>query len=97
MWVLYGLYGVYYGLAYGTAKALVADLVPAELRGTAYGTYNATLGLIDFPASLIAGLLWQGIAPSAPFFFGAAMALAAGVLMLLWKMPAKMPADTDVP
>jgi len=87
MWLLYALYGVYYGLAYGTAKALVADLVPAGLRGTAYGTYNATLGLIDFPASLIAGLLWQNIAPSAPFFFGAALALAAAVLMLLWKPP----------
>ncbi|MFZ5918948.1 MAG: MFS transporter [Chloroflexota bacterium] len=87
MWLLYALYGVYYGLAYGTAKALVADLVPAGLRGTAYGTYNATLGLIDFPASLIAGLLWQKVAPSAPFFFGAALALAAAVLMLLWKPP----------
>ena len=95
IWVLYALYGVYYGLAYGTTKALVADLVPAELRGTAYGTYNAVLGILDFPASLIAGLLWQGVggwqgfgAP-APFLFGAAMALSAAVLMILWKPPAK--------
>ena len=88
VWVLYALYGVYYGLAYGTSKAMVADLVPAELRGTAYGTYNATLGLLDFPASLVAGLLWQGLGPSAPFFFGAALALAASVLMILWKPPA---------
>ena len=91
VWALYALYGVYYGLAYGTAKAFVADLVPVELRGTAYGTYNATLGLLDFPASLIAGLLWQGVGswdgfgPSAPFLFGAAMALIAAVLMLMWK------------
>jgi MFS family permease len=90
VWMLYVLYGVYYGLAYGTSKALVADLVPTALRGTAYGTYNATLGLLDFPASLIAGLLWQGIGPSAPFFFGAAMALAASVLMALWKPPARV-------
>jgi MFS family permease len=94
IWVLYALYGVYYGLAYGTAKALVADLVPAALRGTAFGTYNATLGLLDFPASLIAGLLWQGIGswqglgPSAPFLFGAAMAVIAAVLMILWQPPA---------
>ena len=87
VWVLYALYGVYYGLAYGTSKAMVADLVPAELRGTAYGTYNATLGLLDFPASLIAGLLWQAISPSAPFYFGAALALIAAVLMLLWRAP----------
>jgi MFS family permease len=87
VWVLYVLYGVYYGLAYGTSKAMVADLVPAELRGTAYGTYNATLGLLDFPASLIAGLLWQTVSPSAPFYFGALMALGAALLMLWWKPP----------
>jgi MFS family permease len=85
VWVLYVLYGVYYGLAYGTTKAMVADLVPAELRGTAYGTYNATMGLLDFPASLIAGLLWQALGPSVPFLFGAALALTAAVLMALWK------------
>jgi MFS family permease len=91
VWALYGLYGVYYGLAYGTTKAMVADLVPAELRGTAYGTYNAVLGLLDFPASLIAGLLWQGVGgwqgfgASAPFFFGAGLSLLAAVLMIVWK------------
>jgi MFS family permease len=91
VWALYAIYGVYYGLAYGTAKALVADLVPVELRGTAYGTYNAVLGLLDLPASLIAGLLWQGVGswpgfgPSAPFFFGAAQASIAAILMMLWK------------
>lgn len=95
VWVLYALYGVYYGLAYGTTKALVADLVPAELRGTAYGTYNAVLGMIDLPASVIAGVLWEGVgswqgfgAP-APFLFGAVMALSAAVLMILWKPPVK--------
>jgi MFS family permease len=97
IWVLYALYGVYYGLAYGTAKAMVADLVPVELRGTAYGTYNATLGLLDFPASFIAGLLWQGLGPwaglgpSAPFLFGAALALAAAVLMIIWKPSVSQP------
>jgi MFS family permease len=91
VWVVYALYGLYYGLAYGTAKAMVADLVPAELRGTAYGTYNATIGILAFPASIIAGLLWQGagswqgLGPSAPFLFGAAMALVAAILMALWK------------
>ncbi len=97
IWVLYILYGLYYGLAYGTAKAMVADLVPAELRGTAYGTYNAVLGMIDLPASLIAGLLWQGMGdwggfgPSAPFLFGAGAAMLATVLMAIWlrKTPAQ--------
>lgn len=91
IWMLYAFYGAYYALTYGTAKAMVADLVPADLRGTAYGTYNAMLGLIDFPASLIAGLLWQGLGgwsgfgPSAPFFFGASCSLLAALLMLAWR------------
>jgi MFS family permease len=88
VWLLYALYGVYYGLAYGTAKAMVADIVPEALRGTAYGTYNAVLGILDLPASLIAGILWQGVGtwagfgPSAPFIFGGVMALVAAILMV---------------
>jgi MFS family permease len=90
VWVLYVVYGLYYGLAYGTANALVADLVPAHLRGTAYGTYNAVIGVLALPSSVIAGLLWQGagrwagFGPSAPFFFGAALALLAAILMAFW-------------
>jgi MFS family permease len=88
--VLYLCYGVYYGLATGTAKAMVADLVPVELRGTAYGSYHALLGIIDLPASLIAGLLWQGVGswpgfgPAAPFYFGSATALAAALLFAIF-------------
>ena len=89
IWALYAIYGLYYGLAYGTAKAMVADIVPADLRGTAYGTYNAVLGILDFPASLIAGILWEGLGSwgglgaSAPFYFGAALSFIAALLMLL--------------
>jgi len=86
--VLYLLYGVYHGLAAGAAKALVADLVPAERRGTAYGGYAAAIGLATLPASVLAGVLWeglfgwQGFGPAAPFVFGAVMAgVAAGLLL----------------
>ena len=90
MWALFILYGVYYGLAYGTAKAMVADLVSPDLRGTAYGTYNAVLGILDFPASLIAGLLWQGMGgwqgfgPAAPFLFGGGLAILAAIALAFW-------------
>jgi MFS family permease len=87
---LYVVYGVYYGLTEGVARAMVADLVPSEKRGTAYGIFNAVIGLTAFPASLIAGLIWQGVGtwagwgPRAPFFFGATLALAAVVLLAFW-------------
>jgi MFS family permease len=81
--VLYILYGLYYGAFQGAASALVADLVPADLRGTAYGLFNGAIGVTVFPASLIAGLLWQWLSPSAPFFFGAALAFVSSGLLLL--------------
>jgi MFS family permease len=90
MWVLYGLYGIYYAAVEGTARAYVADIVQPTERGTAYGVYNAAVGIAALPASLIAGLLWQGLGawqgfgPSAPFLFGAALALLAVVLFVTW-------------
>jgi MFS family permease len=91
VWALYGLYGLYYGLAYGTARAMIADLVPEAVRGTAYGVYSAVLSILDFPASVIAGVLWQGIGSwtgfgaSAPFLFGGALALLAALLLAVWQ------------
>jgi len=90
VWALHVTYGLYYALAYGTASAMVADLVPENMRGTAYGTYHAVIGLLAFPSSLIAGILWQGIGdwpglgPSAPFFFGGTLALFAALLLAFW-------------
>jgi MFS family permease len=87
VWALMTAYGLYYALTEGIARALVADLVPAEKRGTAYGVFNAAVGVTALPASVIAGVLWQGafgwggLGPSAPFYFGAALALAASVLL----------------
>ena len=77
LWVLFAVYGIYYGICEGVARAFVADMVPVERRGTAYGLYNGIVGLMAFPASLIAGVLWDKIAPAATFYFGAGLALIA--------------------
>jgi hypothetical protein len=90
VWLFYGLYGIYYGLTEGVYRAFVADLVPQEQRGTAYGLFNASVGLAALPASLAAGILWQGLGswgglgPAAPFYFGASLALLAVLLFVLW-------------
>ncbi|MBM4423020.1 MAG: MFS transporter [Chloroflexi bacterium] len=89
LFALYAVYGLYYGMAEGVGKAFVADLVPKEKRGTAYGLYNAAVGLTALPASFIAGILWQGMGafagfgPSAPFVFGSALTIVAAVLLAL--------------
>jgi MFS family permease len=90
MWVLYASYGLYYGAFQGASSALIADLVPQHLRGTGYGIFNAALGVAAFPASLIAGILWDWYGPSAPFLFGGGLSLIAvlGFLMLP-AMPSK--------
>ena len=90
VWVLYALYGIYYAATDGVGRALVADFVPVERRGAAYGLYNAAIGITVLPASVIAGVLWQGVGSwtgfgaSAPFYFGAVLALLAGVLF--WRL-----------
>jgi len=75
------LYGFYFAFAEGTEKALVADLAPAERRGSAFGIYNAVTGLGALAASVIFGLVWNAYGTTAAFGFGAALALAATVLL----------------
>lgn len=88
---LYILYGLYYAATEGTAKALVGDLVPAEQRGTAYGVFNAAIGITALPDSVLAGFLWQGIGSfkgfgaRAPFLAGGLLALAAVLLFSRWQ------------
>ncbi|HXU47298.1 MAG TPA: MFS transporter [Thermoanaerobaculia bacterium] len=88
-WTLFAIYGIYFGLTEGVEKALVADLVPAERRGTAFGWYNLALGLGALPASVIFGWLWDARGPAFAFGIGATAALSAaiGVALLVPRRP----------
>jgi MFS family permease len=74
-------YGLYFGLTEGNEKAWVADMAPAHARGTAFGIYNAALGVGTLAASLIFGAIWTRISPHAAFLTGAALAVAASALL----------------
>lgn len=76
------LYGVYYALVEGSEKALIADLAPAAARGTAFGWYNAVLGVGALAASLLFAAVLEAVGPPAAFFTGAALALIASGLLL---------------
>ncbi len=88
---LYLAYGLYYAASEVPARALVADLVPAGRRGTAYGIYHTSIGITAFPASLLAGWLWQSYSPRAPFLFSAAVAGLAALLLALTLRPRTLP------
>jgi MFS family permease len=92
VWILFMIYGIYFGLAEGAEKALVADLVRPEQRGTAYGLYNLAFGITVLPASLLMGALWSWRGPALAFLVSAVLgATAALLLLLLVKQPARQP------
>jgi MFS family permease len=81
VWALFATYGIYFGLTEGVEKALVADLAPAHLRGSAFGLYHLTVGIGAFPASLIFGLVWERLGAAAAFSMGAGLALLSSVML----------------
>jgi len=78
-WFLF--YGLYFGLTEGAEKALIADLAPSGLRGTAFGLYSAALGVGALLASVGFGIVWKLAGAPAAFAMGAALSLMATVLL----------------
>lgn len=93
VWLLFAAYGVFYGLTQGVLSAYVADLSPPRLKGTAFGVFHMTDGIARLIASVVFGVIWQSSktrGPTLAFVFGAAMAIAAAVL--LWAFCKECPA-----
>ncbi|MEX1128305.1 MAG: MFS transporter [Vicinamibacterales bacterium] len=74
-------YGIYFGFTEGVEKAWIADVAPVARRGTAFGYYNATIGVGALLSSVIFGLIWTRVSPEAAFFAGAGLAVAATLLL----------------
>ncbi len=87
LWILFLVYGIYFGLAEGAEKALVADLVRPEQRGTAYGLYNLAFGITVFPASFLMGMIWDWKGPAVAFLVSAFMGATAALLLLIFVRP----------
>jgi MFS family permease len=93
--LLFISYGFYSALTDSSQKAMISDIVSKELKGTGYGLYHAVLGITLLPASLIAGILYDKVNSSAPFYFGSAMALTATLLMIIYVLVTGRKASTD--
>ena len=90
------LYGLSYGMAEGTQRALVADFAPANIKATVLGAYHTCVGAVKLASGVVAGLLWIAFAPTptfplgaATFAFGAMAATVAAIGLSLWKAPAR--------
>ncbi len=73
--VVFILYGIFFGMIDGVQRAFVVDLAPADLKGTALGTFYTATGLIALPGGFIAGVLWTAISPQATFLFAFALTI----------------------
>ncbi|HLL72683.1 MAG TPA: MFS transporter [Pyrinomonadaceae bacterium] len=93
-WTLFLIYGIYFGLVEGAEKALVADLVPANKRGTAYGLYNLAFSITVWPASLLMGALWSWRGASFAFIASACVGTTAAILLALTVRSAARPIET---
>ncbi|MCD6594119.1 MFS transporter [bacterium] len=90
-WVLMGTYGLHMGFTNATARALVSDFAPVEIRGTALGMYHTGIGIADLPAGLLAGFLWELYSPKIVFSVGAILATIALLIVLMIKENGKSP------
>ena len=78
------LYGFYSAMITGVERAYIAEISPKDLKGTMLGLHSTIVGIALLPASLIAGLLWDGFGASSSFLFGSAMSLIAALILLLF-------------
>lgn len=84
LWGLFALYGFYGAFNEGIAKAVVAHLSHDSNRASAMGYFQGALGFLSFAASAVAGFLWDGVSPAAPFVLGAGCALVSAAALSLW-------------
>ena len=89
LFVLFAFYGLFMAATEGVEKALVADLAPSALRGTAFGWFNLITGIMLLPASILFGWLYQRFAPWPAFAFSGSCAMLAALLLWVWVRPGK--------
>lgn len=69
-------------------RAFIAEISPADLKGTMLGLHSTLVGVALLPASLIAGMLWDTVGAAAPFVLGASLSVCAAVLLgIFFKVP----------
>src|ERR1700682_5022630 len=96
VWMLFLICGIYFGLTEGVEKALVADLVRPDQRGTAYGLYNLAFSITVLLASLLMGAVWKWRGPTTAFLMSAVLGGTAAILLFaLVRAPKPASANSE--
>lgn len=89
------LWGLHMGCTQGVLAAMIADVTPPDLKGTAFGLFNVTSGLLMLLASVIAGGLWDKYGAPITFFVGAIFSLVSLTMLILLRSDQMMPQRDD--
>jgi len=87
IFLMFILYGLHKGAIEPVQSTIVSELAPVKYRASSLGAYQMVIGLCAFPASMIAGLLWEGIGFRAPFYLSLGLTVVAGIMMLFVREP----------
>jgi MFS family permease len=94
-WILLGVGQALVGPAY---SSLISKAVPQKLRGTAFGLFSTSLGIISLPAPYLGVLLWETFNPKVPFYIPLiAMMLMLPVVWIKFRLPKAPDAEEPVP
>jgi len=85
IFLMFVIYGLHKGALEPVQSTIVSELAPEKYRASSLGTYQMLIGLCAFPASLIAGFLWDKIGSLAPFYLSLGLTIVASALMIFVK------------
>ncbi|MBA4337048.1 MFS transporter [bacterium] len=86
VWAVFALYGLFFAFNVGVSKAYITNVVPEKMHGTAIGVQNFIMGICAFPASFVAGYLWETVSVEVAFGYSAvltAISMLVYIFMLL--------------
>ncbi|PIV09859.1 MFS transporter [Candidatus Roizmanbacteria bacterium CG02_land_8_20_14_3_00_36_15] len=86
IWILFPIYGIYIAATDGVSKAYISEFITEKESGTYFGLYQTGTAIASIIASFVAGILWTKVQPSAAFFYGAAMAMLAFLVLSYGKI-----------
>lgn len=83
MIIFFVIYGLVFAITQSNHRAFASDL-SGKLKGTTMGLYHSVIGIVNIPAGIIAGLLWD-FNPKTMFIYLSVVSLISIILLFFVK------------